>query len=292
MNQNNILLESGTNELEIVEFSVGNSQFGINVIKVREIIVSQPVYTIPHSHPYLEGVTQLRGEVLPVIDLAAALNLQRTNNADNDKFIVTEFNKMKVIFHVHDVSLIRRISWGDIEKPTTLHNSEEYSVTGVIKLESHMILLLDFEKIIVDISPKSGLYESKMDFKKREESNKKIVIAEDSLLIQKLLKDTLVQAGYTNVTFFSNGKEALDFFEEKENIEVDLVITDIEMPQMDGHHFTKRLKESDRFKDIPVVIFSSLITDDLRYKGEMVGADAQVSKPELSELVEIIDRLA
>lgn len=291
MDQNNILLESGTNELEIVEFTVGNSQFGINVIKVREIIVSQPIYPIPHSHPYLEGVTQLRGEVLPIIDLAAALNLQRTTDESTDKFIVTEFNKMKVIFHVHDVSLIRRISWVDIEKPTTLHKSDKYTVTGVIKLESHMILLLDFEKIIVDISPESGLYESKLDFKQREERNKKIVIAEDSLLIQKLLKETLGQAGYMNVVFFSNGKEALDFFEAKEQLDVDLVITDIEMPQMDGHHFTRRLKESDRYKHLPVVIFSSLITDDLRHKGEKVGADAQVSKPELGELVDIIDRL-
>lgn len=294
MDQNSILLDSGTNELEIVEFGIGSSRFGINVIKVREIIVPQPVQKIPRSHPCLEGIIQLRGKVLPVINLSDVLHMPQTQQVekDKDKFIVAEFNKMKVVFRVHDVSLIRRISWEDIEKPTDLQHVEENNLTGIVKLESHMILLLDFEKVVIDMNPESGLNIDGMNYlDDRKRSHRQIIIVEDSLLMQKLLKEILEKAGYERLTFFSNGKQALEFLEEQEKSRVDLVITDIEMPQMDGHHLTKRIKESNKWKATPVVIFSSLITDDLRHKGEKVGADAQVSKPEAGELVDIIDRL-
>ncbi len=298
MNDNGILLESGTNELEIVEFGIGQNKFAINVMKVKEILNPVPVVEIPQSHPFVEGIMELRGEVLPVINVAAALGLTQSSQSQMDKFIVAEFNQQKTVFHVHTVSQIHRISWTQIEKPSDLYQGQESQVIGVIKLAGEMVLFLDFEKILLEINPDSGVKIS--DVKKlgpRERSLKKIVIAEDSAMLRKMLHDTLSEAGFENLEFFENGQDAISYLEHlAENPQefpgaVQLVITDIEMPQMDGHHLTKRIKEHPVLSGLPVIIFSSLITNELRHKGNVVGADAQISKPEIAQLVLKIDEL-
>jgi two-component system chemotaxis response regulator CheV len=291
-----ILLESGTNELEIVEFHIGPNKYGINVIKVKEIINPVKVVTIPHSHPHIEGIIEMRGEVLPVIDVAKALGFQGTPpNTLLEKFIVTEFNKQKIVFHVHNVSQIHRISWQDIEKPSEMYNDGQ--IVGVVKIHGEMCLLLDFEKIIVEINPDSGI--NVKEVKKlgpRNRSDKKLLVAEDSPLLRKLLHDTLSEAGYQNVEFFENGADAFEYLDslaaEGRNLteEVQLIITDVEMPKMDGHHFTKKVKEDSRMAKLPVIIFSSLITEDLLHKGKMVGAEEQISKPEISKLILAVDK--
>ncbi len=298
MEQKGVLLESGTNELEIVEFSVGNNKFGINVIKVREIINPIPVVSIPHAHNYIEGIIEIRGEILPVINMARVLGYPDSEQPEMDKYIVTEFNMQKVIFHVHGVDKIHRISWQQIEKPTNLYQNLDSQLIGIIRKEDGIILLLDFEKIVVDINPETGINPNRLKrVEKRDRSQFKIVVAEDSALLRKLLSDTLTEAGFRKVDFFENGKDALAFLEnailQEPVIEktAQLVITDIEMPVMDGLFFTKKIKEHPLLSKLPVVIFSSLITDDLRHKGETVGADAQVSKPEIGELINVIDRL-
>jgi two-component system, chemotaxis family, chemotaxis protein CheV len=296
---NGILLESGTNELEIVEFTVGGNQFGINVIKVKEIINPLPVVQIPRSHKNVEGIIELRGEVLPVINVAETLGLAAGGSQETDKYIVAEFNQQKVVFHVQNVTQIHRISWDKIEKPSELYQGAESQIIGVVKINGGMVLLLDFERIVVDINPESGInVQMVQKLGERERSTKKLIVAEDSPLLRKLLHDTLAEAGFQYVEFFENGRDVLEYLqkleEEGKNLkeEVQLVITDIEMPQMDGHHLTKRIKSSQSFGELPVIIFSSLITDDLRHKGQMVGADAQVSKPEIAELVLLIDKHA
>ncbi|OOE00544.1 chemotaxis protein CheV [Anoxybacillus kestanbolensis] len=296
-NKHEILLESGTNELEIVEFLVGDNRFAINVIKVKEIIQPIAPTKVPHAHPYIEGIIELRGEVLPLIDLAKALGFGPSSNPAQDKYIVAEFNQQKVVFHVHNVTQIHRISWKQIEKPSQMYQGLESQIIGVVKLNGNMILLLDFEKIVVDINPQSGIHVDRVKkLGQRDRSNKKLIVAEDSPLLRKLLHDTLAEAGYVYVEFFENGEDALHYLQsivekgKPVESEVQLVITDIEMPQMDGHHLTKRIREHDKLKHLPVVIFSSLITDDLRHKGERVGATAQVSKPEIAELVQVIDQ--
>lgn len=298
MQQKGILLESGTNELEIVEFEVANNKFGINVIKVKEIIQPIPVTFIPHAHPHVEGIVQLRGEVLPVVDMLKVLGISNATFSAQQKYIVAEFNKQKVVFHVDNVTQIHRISWNEIEKPSDMYQGGSSQVIGVIKQNNSMILLLDFEKIMVDINPESGIsVESVKKLGKRERSEKKIVCAEDSPLLRKLLYDTMHEAGYVNLEFFENGRDAYDYLEgllnTGKNIEelVQLVITDIEMPQMDGHHLTKKIKSHPELEKIPVIIFSSLITDDLRHKGEEVGAEEQISKPEIAELILKTDEL-
>lgn len=298
MEQKGVLLESGTNELEIVEFNVANNKFGINVIKVREIINPIPVVSIPKAHQNIEGIIEIRGEILPVINIARVLGYPDSEQPANDKFIVTEFNKQKVIFHVHGVDKIHRISWNQIEKPTNLYQSLDSQIIGVIRKEDGMILLLDFEKIVVDINPATGINHDRLkQVEKRDRSQYRIVVAEDSALLRKLLSDTLTEAGFQRLEFFENGQDALNYLETSIQSEadikniVDLVITDIEMPVMDGLYLTKQIKDHSLIAEIPVVIFSSLITDDLRHKGQTVGADAQVSKPEIAELITIIDQL-
>lgn len=297
-NDYGILLESGTNELEIVEFEVQNNKYGINVMKVKEIIQPMAITFIPHAHEHIEGIIQLRDEVLPVIDMAKVLGMPPSANQATNKYIVTEFNQQKVVFHVQNVTRIHRISWTDIEKPSEMYQGIDNQIIGVIKMNETMILLIDFEKIVVDINPHSGIHIDQIQrLGKRERSEKQLIVAEDSPLLRKLIHDTLAEAGYKHVEFFENGQVAYDYLEstiEQENTfeKVQLVVTDIEMPKMDGHHLTKRIKEHPQLNKLPVIIFSSLITDELRHKGKGVGADAQVSKPEIARLVEYIDELA
>src|SRR5699024_7723423 len=225
-------------------------------IKVREIIVPQPVNPVPLSHPHLEGVTVVRGEVIPVINLSGVLNLEQTKKAGEDKLIISEFNKMMVIFRVDDVSLIRRISWEDIDRPSDLYQVENRQLAGIVQLQEEIILLPDFEKIITDIRPESGLSADMIsDQDNRKQKSTNIIIAEESIFIQNILQEVLEAAGYTTLTFFANGKQVLEYFAEKGWKQVDLVITDIEMPQMDGHHLTRRIKESEELNHLPVVIF-------------------------------------
>ena len=297
LNQSNgILLESGTNELEIVEFEVQNNKFGINVIKVKEIIQPTAVTPIPHAHPHVKGLVQLRGEVLPVVDMARVLGAEEEETTKS-KYIVAEFNQQKVIFHVHNVTQIHRISWNQIEKPSEMYSGVHSGIIGVIKREESMILLLDFESIMLEINPETGIRVDQVKkLGPRERRNKRIIAAEDSPLLRKLLNDTLREAGYEEVEFFENGADAFHYLEAivdgnqdvKESVQ--LVLTDIEMPQMDGHHLTKRIKNHPKLNTLPVIIFSSLITNDLKHKGEMVGAEDQVSKPEIAGLVLKIDQ--
>jgi len=298
-NRNSILLESGTNEVEIVEFSIQDTVLGINVIKVREIITPILPIRIPLSHPCLEGIIHLRGNVIPVIDLGKFLGIPPSETPREDKFIITEFNQSRFAFHVHDVKRIHRISWAQIEKPSDIVQHEKNCVSGVVKIEDTMVLLLDFESIIVEISPALGdQSQSVQTLGERSISSKKLIIAEDSPTLRQILRDYLPKIGYPNLTFFQSGQEAWEFIErladtlgENINQQVDLVITDIEMPQMDGHSLTKKIKTHPVLQKIPVIIFSSLITDNLRHKGAAVGADEQISKPQYMELSHIIDRL-
>lgn len=197
-----------------------------------------------------------------------------------------------------EVCGIHRLSWADIIKPDSTINIEESGVsTGVIKLEDRLIVILDFEKIVTDISPETGLQVSDLEsLEARNRSDAPILIAEDSPLLSKLITDCLKKAGYTKLIVNSNGQEAWDKlceFRKDGTLDekVHMIITDIEMPLMDGHRLTKLVKEDETFRHIPVVIFSSLVNEEMRHKGEMLGADAQLTKPEIGKLVGAIDSL-
>lgn len=292
-----ILLESGTNELEILEFCIGNNSYGINVAKVKEILTYTKPTPVPNAHPCIEGIFMPRDEIITLINLAKVIGFLQSTKG-NDMSIVTNFNKLQVAFHVNAVVGIHRVSWSDIIKPdaTVCGNAEGIS-TGIIKLEGKLIIILDFEKIVTDISPETGLKTAVIHhLEGRSRNSIPIMIAEDSALLNKLITDCLERSGYTNITSTSNGQEAWDLlcdYKNKGNIKenVKLVITDIEMPEMDGHRLTKLIRSDSELEEIPVVIFSSLINDEMRRKGEALGATAQLSKPEIGELVAELDRI-
>lgn len=284
----NILLEAGTNELEIVIFQSGPFIFGINVMKVREIITMLPLTPLPGTPEAIMGLIELRGEVMTVIDLPMVIGHPR-DVGDNDRLIVCEFNGEKSVLRVDQVTEIKRISWEQIDTPSDLARGMQGITNGVVKTGDQMIILLDYERIALELSRKDIMArESVKRLGARERSNKHVWIAEDSEMLRTLIIDTLDDAGYFNTTIFNNGKEALDAFEQSD-VHCDLLITDIEMPQMDGLHLTKRLREMNRFADLPIIIFSSLISDDLKHKGDAVGANAQITKPEIGMLIATLD---
>lgn len=296
-----ILLESGTNEIEIMEFTIADNLFGINVAKVREIMMPSPVKPMPHSHPAVEGVFRPRDEVITVIDLPAYLNLPPSENGRN-LFIITHFNQIYVAFRVHTVVGIDRISWGGIQKPDkTIYGGKDGIATGLATFEDRLITILDFEKIVADIAPSTGIQLSDIDkLGVRPISDRRILIAEDSLLLSSMICAALQKAGYEKIEKFDNGKEAWDYLTELRNSMQEgddvleraaCIITDIEMPQMDGHRLTKLVKRDPILKTIPVIIFSSLISSEMEIKGKSLGADEQLSKPEIGHLITVIDQL-
>ncbi|MBQ4219728.1 MULTISPECIES: chemotaxis protein [Butyrivibrio] len=293
--ESKILLENGTNELEVLEFKIDDHCYGINVAKIKEIIVYQEVTPVPNAHPSIEGIFMPRDTMITAIDLRNCL--QRGASQPGGLFIITNFNKLDIAFHVDAVVGIHRVSWADIIKPNaTISKTEESISTGIIKFENQLIIILDFEKIVADINPNTGLnMDALEEIGTRPRNEVPIVLAEDSQLLNRLIVDSLNKAGYNNVIHFENGKLAYDYIKsckEKGTLDdIKCIITDIEMPIMDGHRLTKLIKSDDATKKIPLIIFSSLVNEEMRRKGESLGADRQLSKPEIGNLVAVIDEL-
>ncbi|MEE3392203.1 MAG: chemotaxis protein [Lachnospiraceae bacterium] len=293
-----ILLESGTNELEILEFTVGGNYYGINVAKIREVMKYQELTTVPNAHPFIEGAFNTRGETISIIDLARCLNLPESDDPSNDMMLITSFNEVNTGFHVTNVVGIYRVNWANIIEPDTMLNSGHDSViTGIVHLNDTLILMIDFEKIVSEISPEAGINLNQVRaLGKRDKNNKPILYAEDSQFLRRLISNGLNDAGFTNVTSFSNGLDLWNYLQNLKNEgtvekEVRCVVTDIEMPKMDGHRLLKLMREDPDLKDIPVIIFSSLIDDEMYRKGESLGANAQLSKSEMGEFILKLDEL-
>lgn len=296
--KNKILLESGTNEMEIMEFTIEGNLYGINVAKVREIMMSEPVRSMPHTHPAVEGIFKPRNLVITVVDLPKYLARREVPKGEKDLFIVTNFNKMHIAFRVHTVVGISRISWKDIQKPdNTVSGGPDGVATGIAQCGDDLVTILDFERIVAEIAPETSIQMSEVEaLGERKRSDSPIWLAEDSILLSKMIQEALNKAGYTNLRMFPNGAELWDAVQELRGTpdlakHVALIITDLEMPQMDGHRLTKLLKTDSELKRIPLIIFSSLITEEMYVKGKQLGADEQLSKPEIGHLIGVIDEL-
>ncbi len=283
-------------ELQLLEFKLGEYRYGINVAKVKEIITWQPVTPVPLSHPGVEGIFMPRDQMLTAIDLKVCLGVG--SSEPNGSYILTNFNKLDIAFHVDSIVGIHDVTWADIMKPGAATGTGEDSLTiGVIKLNNELINLLDFEKIVGVISPDTTLDMEQLEtLGPRSRNDVPIILAEDSQLLNRLIVEALESAGYDNIRHFENGKDAYDFIVKCADDgmlahRVGCIITDIEMPVMDGHTFTKLVKTNGKTSHIPLIIFSSLVNDEMRKKGEKLGADRQVSKPEIGNLVSIIDEL-
>lgn len=302
-----ILLETGTNELEVVEFFIeyeehngkkSSQSFGINVAKVREIIRLPQLTILPHLPKSVLGVFNLRDKIIPALDLSKYL-YGKTNISDNKKMIIAEFNKMSCGFLVNDVYRIHRISWTQIESPDAMQefDSQNSTIIGIIKFEDRNILMVDIEKIIADVDPSSAMDGSVT--KKMMDWKPIAVTAEDSSTIRKMITERLKIAGFEIVSF-NDGAEAWQFLDgiskscknaEELKEKVNIVITDIEMPRMDGYTLTKLIKSDTILKSLPVVIFSSIVSGDVMHKGKAVGADAQLTKPQIGELLDVLRHL-
>ena len=291
-----ILLESGTNEFEIVEFSIGNVHYGINVAKVREVIQRAPVTAMPQAHPYIDGLFTLRGKAIPLVNLPRCLNVQSTGEAKN--VIVTDINNYGIAFLVENVSRIHRISWKDMEPSPEV--GDQSRVVGIIKMPDRIVLLLDFETIIAEINPEinaklTTVSDADADVRSmRAEAH--VVVAEDSPMLRDLLVSTLHDSGYRFVRDFGNGQDAWEYLQSLANKEgnisehISIIVSDVEMPKMDGHRLLKLVRHTDRLREVPFVLFSSLINEEMRLKGEELGASAQISKPEIGQLIDLLDK--
>ena len=292
-----ILLESGTNEIEILEFTIDGKHYGINVAKIFNLMEYREVIPMPNSNPFVKGIFKNREQVLTLINLPAYLGHNDRPDQPNDIFIVTNFNKSLAAFHVHTVEEIHRISWEKIEKPDlAIYGSADGLATGIARIDERLVTIVDFEKILTEISPAQGIQVSDVDkMGPRTRSEKPILIAEDSLMLEKLIIECLTKAEYNNIITTTNGDEAWKKLQEFKELggsiedHVRLVITDLEMPKMDGHRLIKLIREDSSLSHLPIVVFSSLISPEMRRKGEELGATAQVSKPEIAGLVRLID---
>lgn len=291
-----ILVESGTNELEILVFAMGKQRYGVNVAKVREVIEPLTTTRLPESHQAVLGVFQLRDMVTPLIDLRRALHLPAQEEADQRKIFILEFNGARVGFLVDTVEQIYRVSWENVAAVPEMEAVRRAPVTSIAHINDDMVLMLDFEHLVFEVSGLDAT-ETPKDLPANSAARGKyhILLAEDSQLMRTVITRNLAEAGYTKLTVCADGQETWDQLERSVAnggpSDFDLMITDIEMPRIDGLHLTKRIKEHPQMQGIPVVIFSSLVSIDNEKKCQTVGADAQITKPQLGDLVRLLDRL-
>ncbi|MBW3695652.1 chemotaxis signal transduction protein CheV [Vibrio sp. T187] len=313
-----ILTESGTNELEIIEFHLvkhlpdGTTKtcyYGINVAKVREVIQVPETTDYPNAQPHMVGVFSSRDILTPLVDLGGWLGLPTSKDLAKKFVIVTDFNRMTNGFLIDSISRIHRISWNDVESPSQfLEAGEQDCVVAVVRKDKNLIMILDFEKIIADINPELSMekYDVKVDksvdLNQRmitKRNAKTIIVVDDSAFIRSLIQDTLTSAGY-NVIACKDGGEGHEKLMEiaetakAENLPthelVNAVVTDVEMPRMDGMHLLKRLRESEAYANTPIVMFSSLMSDDNRAKALALGANDTITKPEIGKMVTMMDK--
>jgi two-component system chemotaxis response regulator CheV len=291
------------NELELIEFYIDEAMpdesayrgyFGMNVAKVLEIIRKPPVTGVPGKHHKAAlGTFNLRGRVLPLVDLSLWLGKKAVESANN-KVIVSEFSSVITAFVVSGVTRIHRITWNQVEPPGKyLQAFSHDSITGVIRFDERIVFLLDMEQIISSMDPSLNLTSHMERIAPTDGSGFHILVADDSPSIRATVSRCLEQARFT-VTKTTCGREAWDQLKEWEQQAardkipltrfVNLVVSDIEMPEMDGHTLTRKIKDDAVLRQLPVILFSSLISDVVREKGRKAGADDQISKPDLPRL--------
>ena len=291
-----VITEVGTNEWQVVVFFLGDQSFAINVDKTREILRWPGCRVIPDTPGAMIGITSVRGEVLPMVDLRIFLSIDQKSELEQCKVIIAEFNEVKLGFVVDAVERIYRISSEDLDSSLTGKYLGDW-ILYVIKRDERNVLLLDYEAIVQTISPQlamSNKWEAAelqaLTADIGDPSEYRIIIAEDSPLIRSQIKDSLEAGGFTNLVICEDGKEAHDYIMEEDS-HFDLLITDVEMPRLDGLALTRRLKENDSTKDLPIIVFSSIMAQDIKVKAASVGARFQITKPEISQLVEYVAKI-
>ncbi|MGL5974262.1 MAG: chemotaxis protein CheV, partial [Aeromonas sobria] len=259
---------------------------------------------------HMVGVFSLRERLIPLVDLAGWLGIKTNPDPSHKVVIVTDFNKMANGFLIDSVSRIHRVSWEDVESPSQfLEAGENDCVVAVVRRDGNLIMILDFEKIIADINPELSMekYDVTQDRKVLIDDRmmalrqgKTILVVDDSAFIRKMIETTLRTAGF-NVITAKDGGEGLEMLTDFDRLAqeermpvsgfVNAVITDVEMPRMDGMHLLKRLRDTPSYKEMPIVMFSSLMSDDNRQKALQLGANDTITKPEIGRMVGMMDHM-
>lgn len=289
-----ILLDAGTNEVEMLVFRVGQQYCGVNVAKVREVHTVKDTTFLPHYPASVNGVIRVRDAIVPTVDLTAYLwGSMQSGEQTDERHLLLEFNNRLIAFRVEAVDRVHRVSWQDI-LPAPQGLGKDAPLTGIVLIEGKIITLLDFESIAAELELSGGTQVSKDSTVAATTGATQcpVVFADDSALIRRMMEAALGQAGYENVQIFTDGQEAWDYLQaiarqntpESISQSVSAIITDVEMPRMDGFSLTKRIREDQVLKDLPVILFSSLVSKDNEKKGRQVGATAQISKPKWEEL--------
>lgn len=305
------VLEAGSNEFEVIVFNlqwldpesgqVMKTSYGINAGKVMELVAMPQEITEIHerNHPSFKGVFLLRERTIPLVDLCEWFNYQQDSGDEAKQHwtvIVTEMNGKRFGFITHGVDKVHRVSWDKILPPPEMI-ARCRSITGICLIEGQIIQMVDFEHIISSVDPSLQLT-SQLE-KTLEVSHsgiirgKAIVVADDSRTILKQMGDMLTEAGFS-VTRFNDGRAAWEYLEElRDNNdlrkEVSAIVSDIEMPRMDGFHLCSLIRSDAKLQNLPVLLFSSMINDAQRKKGQEVGATDQITKPEIAQLVERLE---
>ena len=300
-NNNKSKIAEETSSLELMEFTMAGDSFGINVAKVTEIMRYTPITPMTMSHPCIDGVFKPRGKLITVINLPRYMALPESEDPSYNMFMLTNFDNVSAAFLVHTVEGMHRISWNKVEKPSSIvYGHNDSVITGTTKIGERIITIIDFEKVLYDINPDTGLQISEIyNLGERVGIDKPIVVVEDSVFLKRMLIESLEAAGYSNIASFDNGQDAWDYLmkcrsECLANItpvekKVSIIITDIEMPRMDGHHLTKLVKSDEILTKVPVIVFSSLIDEAQKQMGEQIGVSAHLSKPQIGKLVKTLD---
>ena len=290
-----------TSVLGLMEFTMAGNSFGINVAKVTELMRRCPITPMTHSHHCIDGVYKPRGKIVTVINLPRYMQLPESENPEQDMLMLTNFDNVNAAFLVHTVEAMHQIKWSDVARPSAIiYGGEDSVITGTTKIGDKLITIIDFEKVLYDINPETGLQLSEVSIMgERGRSEKPIVIVEDSVFLMKMILQAIEMAGFTNVTSFDNGQDAWEYLEESRDeciknhmpieSKISILITDIEMPRMDVHHLTKLVKSDDMLKKVPVLVFSSLIDEAQKINGENIGVNAHLSKPQIGSLIKTID---
>lgn len=306
-----ILLEAGTNEMEIIEFYLGTQPFGINVHKLKEIIPfeQEAVTAVPGRADGMLGTLLLRGNTIPLIDLKAHISQKEdmSNRDIRQVVLVCEFNDRINGFKVDGVNQIHRVSWNDVQPMASFIDQYRPRFTGSVNVEGRDILIVDLEHIITEFDPEANMdYEAERRQAELQEKlpntreRMKLMMAEDSALIRAGIEKVLKSANYTSLEVFADGQQCYNrilAIKEKvaqgEKLEdyLQLLITDIEMPRMDGLTLCKKVKDDPTLKNVKVVLFSSLINEQMASKCDQVGADGYATKPQIPYLVEMMDKM-
>ncbi len=289
------VLKVGSNEMELVDFRIFKQEgeeiyegiYGVNVSKVREIIKIPNLTQLPGVPEYIEGIFDLRGVVIPVVNLAKWMNIaEPVDSKIKPRIVITEFSDVLIGFIVHEAKRIRRISWKDIEPASFVSGMgtlDKSQITGVTRIENdEVLLILDLESVVEEL----GFYKPRtdMDINEIMQLEGTALVLDDSMVARKLVSDALKKMGL-KVVEAKDGLEGLKKLEElhgvygdRLNAELKIIISDVEMPQMDGFHFAANAKDDDRFKEIPIVFNSSISDHFSELRGKEAGGEAYLTK--------------